>query len=73
MVDDAKRVKQPDHDADYHDDVKNLLDLAVHGDIGIHEPEQHAYYNKRYNDRYEWHKEGSLATQADNSACAAQG
>lgn len=34
--------QQPPHDANYDDDIEDLFDLPVHGDVGIHQPEQHA-------------------------------
>src|SRR5688572_27337607 len=42
MADDAKGVKQPNDDADHHHDVEDVLNFAVHRDVGVDQPEQHA-------------------------------
>lgn len=38
----AKRLQQPEHDCDDDDDIQDVLDLSVHGDIGVDEPKQYA-------------------------------
>jgi hypothetical protein len=40
VVQNSKDVEQPE---DYHDDdhaIENLLDLAIHGDVSVDEPEE---------------------------------
>jgi len=53
MPNHAKGRQQPDNDADHHDDVQDLFDLAVHRNIRIHEPEEHADDDQRDNERYQ--------------------
>jgi hypothetical protein len=38
----SKRLQQPEHDRNDDDDIQDVLDLSVHGDIGVDEPKQHA-------------------------------
>jgi hypothetical protein len=55
-IDDAKRIKQPNHHTDHHDDIQDFLDLAVHGNVGVDEPEQNSHHNQSYNDSYKGHR-----------------
>jgi len=42
-VDDAKGVEEPNHYADYHDDIKNFLNLAIHGNVRVYQPKQYSH------------------------------
>ena len=55
VTDDAKHRQQPCDYADYHDDVEDFFDLAVHWDAGIAQPEQHANNNQRDDERNQRH------------------
>lgn len=44
-IDDAERVEQPYDHADDYDDIENLLDFAVHRNVGIDQPQQYSNYN----------------------------
>ena len=53
MRDDAKGIQQPHHDTNHDDGVKNFFDLAVHRDVGIDQPEQHADDDQSYDKGYQ--------------------
>ncbi len=52
VIDDSKRIEQPDHDADHYDDVKDLLDLTIHRYVGVNEPKEDADDNEGYDNSY---------------------
>src|ERR1035437_8791309 len=37
----AKDVQQPQDHCDDHRDIQNLLDLAIHRDVGVNQPQEH--------------------------------
>ena len=41
-ADDAEGIEHPDDDADDHHDVEYLLNLPVHRDVVVDQPEQYA-------------------------------
>jgi hypothetical protein len=43
-----EQSQQPDDKDDNDNDVKNVLDLPVHRDVGIHDPQQHSDYRYDY-------------------------
>ena len=42
VIQNAERIQQPNDDADHDHDVENFFDLAVHRDVTVDQPEQHA-------------------------------
>lgn len=46
MAENAKGGQEPDYDADDYDDVENLFDLRIHGNVAIDQPEQDADDNE---------------------------
>ena len=51
----AKYVKEPEHDADDHDSVQDRLDTACHRDETIHQPKQDAHYDQGYENLHKRH------------------
>jgi hypothetical protein len=45
---DAESRQKPDDHADNDDDIEDLLDLPVHGNVGVDEPEQYADDDESY-------------------------
>lgn len=54
-VEDTECAEQPKDDADDHNDVENLLDLAVHWDVRIDSPKDNANNHERDNETDESH------------------
>lgn len=46
----AKYLKQPDHDNDYNYSIKNVFDGSLHWNVSIHKPENYSCNNQ--NDDY---------------------
>lgn len=42
MSQDAEGGQEPHEHANDHDDIQNLFDLSIHGDVGVDQPEQNA-------------------------------
>ena len=40
-----ENFKQPDDNNDYNDNVQNVFDFAIHGDVGIDEPKNNTCCN----------------------------
>jgi hypothetical protein len=51
MVEHTKGKQQPYDDTDYHDNIQDILDFAIHRDVIIDEPKQHADDNQCYDKR----------------------
>jgi hypothetical protein len=45
VAENTESGQEPNDDANHHDNVEDLLDLPVHGNVGINQPEQHANYD----------------------------
>jgi hypothetical protein len=41
VIENAEGKQQPYNDANHHDNVENFLDLSVHRNVGINQPEQY--------------------------------
>jgi hypothetical protein len=55
VIEDAEGIEEPKYNANHHDDVKDLFDLSIHRDVGVHQPEQHSdNYQSDYK-RYKRH------------------
>jgi hypothetical protein len=42
VIEHAKAVKQPQDDHYHHDNVKNLFDRGLHGNVGVDQPKHDA-------------------------------
>jgi hypothetical protein len=40
MAPDSKYIEQPKDHHDHDHDIKDLFDLTIHRDVGVHEPQQ---------------------------------
>ena len=49
MTQNAKSGQEPDDHANHHDNIDDLLDLPVHGNVGVHQREQYADDDESYN------------------------
>jgi len=50
VIDDPEGVQQPDYHTDNHDDIENILNFAIHGDIGVDQPQQNTNHNQCYDE-----------------------
>ena len=51
VIENAKGVEQPDDDADHHHDVEDLLNLPVHRDVVVDQPEQRSDHDQGDDER----------------------
>ena len=42
VAEDAEDVQKPEDNANHDDNIEYLLNLSVHRDVGVDQPEQHA-------------------------------
>jgi len=54
MAEDAEGGKKPDHDADDDNNVEDLFDLGIHGNVIIDEPEKDADDDESYEKGNHW-------------------
>ena len=48
----AEYIEQPKDYYHHHHDIEDLLDLPIHGDVGVDEPEQDSDYDEGDDDCY---------------------
>ena len=51
MTEYSEGRQKPDDHADDNNDVEDLLDLGIHGNVGVHEPEQDTDDDESYYER----------------------
>jgi hypothetical protein len=42
----SKGLQKPDDNSNYDNDVENVFDFSIHGDVGIHQPEDNTNNNQ---------------------------
>lgn len=47
----TKSIEQPDHSGNYNNAIEKPFDLAIHGDVVVNQPKQHANNDQRNNKR----------------------
>lgn len=52
VINNTKGIQQPDHHTDHHHNIQNLLNLAIHGYVGIDKPKQNADHDQSDDKRY---------------------
>ena len=52
----TENVEEPENDGDHDDAVENRLDGPLHGDVGVHEPEQNPDDDQDQDDVDEGHE-----------------
>jgi hypothetical protein len=48
VVEESKDVQEPQNHGNDHNAVQNRLDLSLHGDEAIHQPQENTYHNQNF-------------------------